>query len=145
MLATHFTGKYAGDSAKQIAPQAMEVLLNYSWPGNIRELENAIERACVTSRDPLIQVDNLPSEIVAPVKPDSTFTIDLNKPLADHVNEAVARIEHHYISKAFEEENQHGHVGARCAVICGLSRRSITTKIAEYQLDKSVFKEDFAD
>ena len=46
----------------------MEVLLNYSWPGNIRELENAIERACVTSRDPVIQVENLPPEIVCPAE-----------------------------------------------------------------------------
>src|SRR5262249_2378174 len=53
LLAMHFAEKYAraGDGPKQIAPEAMEVLLGYHWPGNIRELENAIERACVTSRD----------------------------------------------------------------------------------------------
>src|SRR6202011_5787214 len=53
LLATHFCAKYSrpDEPPKQIAPQAMEVLLNYQWPGNIRELENAIERACVTSRD----------------------------------------------------------------------------------------------
>ena len=46
LLAAHFTEKYArpGTSPRQIAPEAMEILLRYDWPGNIRELENAIER-----------------------------------------------------------------------------------------------------
>src|SRR5262249_22910880 len=68
LLATHFAQKYArpGEAPKQLSPGAMEVLLNYSWPGNIRELENAIERACVTSRDNIIQVENLPTELVNP-------------------------------------------------------------------------------
>src|SRR5207244_3642159 len=50
ILAAHFSQKYArpGQPPKQIAPEAMEVLLRYGWPGNIRELENAIERGCVT-------------------------------------------------------------------------------------------------
>src|SRR5207244_7481197 len=51
LLAQHFAEKYAhGKQPKQIAPEAMEVLLAYRWPGNIRELENAIERATVTTR-----------------------------------------------------------------------------------------------
>ena len=44
----------------------MELLINYSWPGNIRELENVIERASVTTRDNLIDVVNLPSELIEP-------------------------------------------------------------------------------
>src|SRR5262249_27853671 len=68
LLATHFIEKYSGpkERLKRIAPKAMEVLLNYSWPGNIRQLENAIERACVTSQHDLIQVENLPPDLVAP-------------------------------------------------------------------------------
>jgi DNA-binding NtrC family response regulator len=144
LLATHFAAKYAlpGEGAKQIAPPAMEVLLNYSWPGNVRELENAVERACVTSLDPVIQVQNLPPELLRPPETRASFAIDLNRPLTDHIHDAVARIEREYLQKALKKT--HGHVG-RCARICGLSRRSITTKIAEYQLDKAVFKEDVDD
>ena len=48
LLAEHFVQKFsrAGAAPKQIAPEAMEALLQHRWPGNIRELENAIERAC---------------------------------------------------------------------------------------------------
>ena len=51
LLAEHFVQKFSrpGSPPKQIAPEAMEALLQHRWPGNIRELENAMERACVTS------------------------------------------------------------------------------------------------
>jgi DNA-binding NtrC family response regulator len=139
LLATHFAQKFAarGTDPKQLSPEAMEVLLNHSWPGNIRELENAIERACVTTRDSVIQIQNLPPDLVHPPKPDVPFTVDLNRPLAELVRDAVAQIETQYIRKALTKT--HGHIG-RCAEICGLSRRSITTKIAEFHLDKTEFK-----
>lgn len=140
LLATHFTEKYArpGEAPKQISPRAMEALLNYRWTGNIRELENAIERACVTSRENVIQVENLPPEIVSPPVPKLPFHIDLERPLPELLREAVVNIEQQYLRKALKKTR--GNVG-RCARICGLSRRSVTAKIAEYKLDKSAFKE----
>jgi DNA-binding NtrC family response regulator len=141
LLATHFTQKYSGTGGtpKQISPRAMEVLLNYSWPGNIRELENAIERAVVTSPRHVIQPENLPPEIVAAPTPKLPFHVTLDRPLPELLREAVALIEQQYIRKALKKTR--GNVG-RCARICGLSRRSISGKIAEYHLDKSVFKEE---
>jgi DNA-binding NtrC family response regulator len=139
LLATHFIGKCTpqGQVPKQIAPRAMEVLLNYRWPGNIRELENAIERACITSRDNVIQVENLPPEITAPAAPRLPFHIDLDRPLPELLRDAVNSIERQYITKALKKTR--GNV-SRCARICGMSRRSITGKIAEYRLDKSAYK-----
>ncbi len=141
LLATHFAEKYArpGEQPRRFSPQAMEVLLNYSWPGNVRELENAVERACVTSADPLIQPANLPPELLAPVTPPSPFHIDLDRPLPDQLHELTADFERQYIRKALKKTR--GNVG-RCARICGLSRRSITSKIAEYNIDKAVFKQE---
>jgi transcriptional regulator with GAF, ATPase, and Fis domain len=139
LLATHFAAKFKrpGDTAKQITPAAMELLLNYSWPGNIRELENAIERACVTSRDQMIQVENLPPDLVSPPRPSSPYAIDLDRPLTELLRDAVAQIEREYLRKALEKT--HGHV-SECARACGLSRRSISMKLAAYQIDKSTYK-----
>src|SRR5205823_7596209 len=80
LLATHFVEKYArkGGPANQIAPEAMELLLHYRWPGNIRELENAIERACVTCRDGIIRREDLPGELVVPQTPSLPFNLDLD-------------------------------------------------------------------
>jgi DNA-binding NtrC family response regulator len=140
LLATHFAEKYAGPGKppKTVSPQAMEVLLNYRWPGNIRELENAIERAVVTSRDNVIQVENLPPEVLTPSTPKAGFSIDLEKPLPDLLRDVTAKVERQYIQKALKKAR--GNVG-RCARICGLSRRSISAKIAEYKLEKSAFKD----
>jgi DNA-binding NtrC family response regulator len=140
LLVTHFIEKYKrpGEPTKRLDPRAMEVLLNYSWPGNIRQLENAIERACVTSRDQVIEVHNLPPDLVSPPEPRLPLQIDLEQPLPALLKEIVANVEQQYIRKALRKTR--GNV-SRCAKICGLSRRSITAKIAEYKLEKSAFKD----
>jgi DNA-binding NtrC family response regulator len=139
LLAAHFAQKYtrSGENAKQFSPQAMDSLLKYSWPGNIRELENAIERACVTTTNGAIQIENLPAELTSPAPPKLPFAIDLNRPLPDLLREVCADVEQQYIRKALEQS--HGHVG-RCAKMCGLSRRTLSARIAGFQINKSVFK-----
>jgi transcriptional regulator with GAF, ATPase, and Fis domain len=136
LLAAHFIAKHArpAETAKRITARALNVLLNYSWPGNIRELENAIERASVTSRDLFIDVKDLPTEITMPAAPLIPNSIDLKKPLGELVRQVVAQMETQYIRKALIKT--HGHIG-KCARICGLSRRCITSKIAKYNLNLS--------
>ncbi len=140
LLAAHFVRKYAAPGAEpaKIAPQAMDLLLQYRWPGNIRELENAIERACVTARDGIIRPEDLPAEVATPSKPRPPFAIDLHKALPELLNRVTADVEQEYIRKAMKQA--HGNIG-RCAKLCGLSRRSISAKIAEYQINKATFKE----
>jgi len=140
LLAAYFAQKYArpGEAAKQIPPQAMEVLLNYSWPGNIRELENAIERACVTSQNGSILPQFLPYELVHKEAPKPSNSIDLNQPLPELLRQAQADIEQEYIRKALEQCR--GNV-SQCAQMCGISRRSLSGKLRAYQINKSVFKD----
>jgi DNA-binding NtrC family response regulator len=140
LMAAHFLVKYArpDEPAKHIAPDAMKALLEYPWPGNIRELENVIERVCVTTRDPIVQMEHLPGELLLPPNPELPLKVDLGKPLADYLSLAVAQVEQTYLRKALEKTN--GHIG-ECARICGLSRRSVTVKMAQYGLKKAAFKE----
>jgi two-component system response regulator AtoC len=139
LLATHFVQKFSrpGTTPKPIAPEAMEVLLQHRWPGNIRELENAIERACVTSRDDVIRAENLPAEILKPVPSRSQLPVDLSRPLTEQLVELTAAFEERYIRRALKKTR--GHVG-RTARLTGLSRRTITDKIALYEIDKAEFK-----
>ena len=142
LLATSFAQKYtpAGQKTKQVSPPAMEVLLGYRWPGNVRELENAIERACVTCRDDTVQVENLPPDLLAPsglAPAPPAAQADLSRPLLELLRETSATLEQQYIKKALKRAR--GSV-SRCAKICGLSRRSMTTKIAEYKIDKAEYK-----
>jgi DNA-binding NtrC family response regulator len=139
LLATHFAAKYAkpGEPPKRIAASAMAALLRYHWRGNVRELENAIERACVTSLNGQIHLETLPREVVQRQASSALTGVDLKRPLVELLKELGADLEQQYIRKALERS--HGNVGL-CAKLCGLSRRSVSAKIAEYRIDKTEFK-----
>jgi two-component system response regulator AtoC len=141
LLALHFARKYGRPESPhlQIAPEAMTILLAYQWPGNIRQLENAMERGCVTSRDGWIRPENLPPEIVEAPAPKIRFPIDLSRPLTEQLPAVVAAFEERYLRRALKKAR--GHVG-RTARITGLSRRSISEKIAHYKIDRTQFKEE---
>jgi DNA-binding NtrC family response regulator len=139
LLAEHFVQKFSrpGAAPKQIAPEAMEALLHYRWPGNIRELENAMERACVTSRDEMVRPENLPAEILTPSRPRLQVPVDLSRPLTEQLTELTAAFEERYLRRALKKTR--GHIG-RTASLTGLSRRTITEKLALYQIEKTEFK-----
>lgn len=68
ILARHFIDHYSrefGKSMKGISSMAEKLLVEYSWPGNIRELKNVIERAIILGTDEYLLLENLPLEIVA--------------------------------------------------------------------------------
>ena len=83
-------------------PQAMDLLLQYRWPGNVRQLENAVERAVLTSLNGSIQPENLPTEILTPPAATTPFEIDLNLQLGDLLRNMNSTIEQQYIRKALE-------------------------------------------
>jgi len=70
LLAEHFLNKYReqmGRSVAGIASDAVRCLEAFGWPGNVRQLENVIERAVALERTSLIQLDSLPADVRAPV------------------------------------------------------------------------------
>jgi DNA-binding NtrC family response regulator len=138
LLATHFAEKYCrpGSAAKQVAPEAMAALMRYRWPGNIRELENVIERSCVTARDEWIRLENLPPEILRPTTAKVLSPIDLSRPLTEQLPEVIAQFEERYLRRALKRAR--GHVG-RTARITGLSRRSVSAKLLQFKIDRSEY------
>jgi DNA-binding NtrC family response regulator len=140
VLVEHFCEKYARPNQKpaQVSPEAMAMLQKCPWPGNVRQLENAIERACVTARDGVIRVKDLPQDVgKRPEGQKNPFKVDLTRKLPEQLAELTAFFEKRYIIRALRRTR--GHVG-KCAKITGLSRRSITDKISQYQIDKKEFK-----
>lgn len=141
VLVSHFCQKFARVHQKPptVSPEAMALLVKCPWPGNVRQLENAIERACVTARDGVIRTKDLPPEVGRRIEGGGKhpFQVDLNRKLPDQLAELTAAFEERYIRRALKRSR--GHVG-KCAKITGLSRRSITDKIAQYKIDKEQFK-----
>ena len=140
LLAAYFAQKFArpGQPTPQVSPEAMQMLMDSSWPGNVRQLENVLERACITARDAVIRPVDLPSDIGGGVESGRhLLQVDLSRSLQEQLTELTAAFEERFLRKALKKTR--GHVG-QCAEICGLSRRSITDKIAQYQINKQNFK-----
>jgi DNA-binding NtrC family response regulator len=142
LLVAHFCEKFKrpGQLPAHATPEAMDILLRAPWPGNIRQLENAIERACVTSRKGIIAPSNLPPDLLiksAAAGGKHPLHVDLNRSLPEQLAEIIAAYEVRYLRRAMKRT--HGHVG-KTARVSGLSRRSVTEKISHYNIDKSEFK-----
>jgi transcriptional regulator with PAS, ATPase and Fis domain len=94
-LCSYFLEKHLPKSNKKITgftKEAMQVLMHYSFPGNVRELENIIERAIILEKGPLITPESLPQTIkmfqIETIEPDRVKTIEeLNKEYAEKVLE----------------------------------------------------------
>jgi two-component system response regulator PilR (NtrC family) len=135
LLAEHFLAKYSEQMGKPISGishDAMDLLMVHDWPGNIRELENVLERAVALEATPTILADSLPPAIrgeslragggVLPEKlPASGFDLEA------HVKE----IEMGYIAEALK---QAGGVQVKAAELLGMSFRSFRYYVKKYNL-----------
>lgn len=139
LLAAQFARKYAraGQQPPDISPEAMEQLLECPWPGNVRQLENAIECACVTARDGVIRPENLPDDVSHRSIGMSAIPVDLARPMTEQIAEISSAFEERYLRAAMTKVR--GQI-AKCAEMSGLSRRSITDKLAQYGINKADYK-----
>jgi two-component system response regulator PilR (NtrC family) len=100
LLAQHFLSRYAEENDKpirEIAPEAMGLLLDYYWPGNVRELENVIERGVVLSTGPVLDVGLLPPTVRQPATmapPPTTLPangLSLKEAVSDYERQLIIR------------------------------------------------------
>jgi two-component system response regulator PilR (NtrC family) len=136
LLADHFVARFATQMGKQIAGisgAAMACLKAYSWPGNIRELENAIERAVALERTPSILVDSLPEQLRgAPTAAAATATQAERFPEAGFdLEQHVQHLEREYIAEALRRA---GGVKVKAAELLGMSFRSFRYYMKKYDL-----------
>ncbi|MDZ7291323.1 MAG: sigma-54-dependent Fis family transcriptional regulator [candidate division KSB1 bacterium] len=132
LLADHFLKKYAKQYNKPLvalAPAAVHALQRYPWPGNIRELEHAIEQAVVLAppEGTVLAADDLPEE-VRQVAGSPLAAIDQ----MTNLPAAVETLEMRMIRKALEES--HGNK-SQAAEKLGLSRRGLLNKLKRYKIE----------
>ncbi len=82
ILVSHFLQQYSRSKVTPttISPEAMQVLINADWPGNVRQLENAIERSCVTAKSHEIALADLPIDLTKTEKKPTAFKSISNGP-----------------------------------------------------------------
>ncbi len=134
LLCEHLIEKYneeIGKEAKGVSEQALEHLMNYSWPGNIRELESVIYEAMVLSEKPLIEEHDLPLRIrgTSPEKEDIFF--EAEKPLSKAIQAVTEKVEKRLIEKALEESAGNR---TKAAQKLGISRKTLFNKMLHYKL-----------
>lgn len=120
-LARYFTKKMGRKfkmSNLKLSPQCLEHLQRYPWPGNIRELENALERAAVYSRDGVIRPEHLPP-IVAQSSPLQTIQ-------SEKTPMTLAELEKQYIRAVLEQTGQNR---SQAATILGISPTTLWRKL----------------
>ncbi|MDT8323220.1 MAG: sigma-54 dependent transcriptional regulator [Bacteroidota bacterium] len=132
-LVQEFIRKYAeinGKSVDRISAEAMDALMRHAFPGNVRELENIIQRAVVMSREDSITTRDLPPDIGATTErrtPDQEGLFALGK-----LNEKLEQLEKSLIAKALEE-TQGNQVKA--AELLGISERTLRYKLSKIRED----------
>ncbi|MCB0403143.1 MAG: sigma-54-dependent Fis family transcriptional regulator [Bdellovibrionales bacterium] len=146
MLANHFLEKFSkalGIDVKKISNEAMEVLRSYHYPGNVRELENIVERTVALEPGPAILPESLPRHMMESHQPAGQ--LDANKIEIDEENgielEAlVGDFERALLVRALQ---QTGGVKKRAAKLLNISFRSMRYRVDKYNLGSlSVDDED---
>ncbi len=118
----------------EVDSEVKEMLLRYEWPGNIRELENLIERMMLLAKDNLITSQEVPGEFKAALDKILTEPVDdSKKPFKEYIRDHVENVERQMIIKCLEEAG--GNV-TKAAKQLGLSRKGLQLKMIKYNLRK---------
>jgi len=130
LLVDFFLRRFNEENAKSVtvAPNVLDILLNYEWPGNVRELENTIERIVVMSRGNTITESELPISIR-----NQTMKARYGVQIKDALPSTIEDIEKTRILDALKKT---GWVQARAARLLGLSCRQIGYKLKKYNIHR---------
>lgn len=140
-LTQHFIRKYNDENARniseQISPEVLSLLENYYYPGNVRELENIIERAVVIAPTDEITVDCLRSEVQNPelaremMQEGDGFSADIDLSRGVNFYDEVRKFEMDLIRRALEQTSGHQ---SRAARLLGLNATTLNSKIKTYNI-----------
>jgi len=139
LLVDHFLKKCATNLAKEkleIAPEALRLLVNLPWEGNVRELENTIERAAILCNDNVIEPDDVQPESVSIDKSSEwSREVDILDYIPDSVelNDVLYTVEERLLKRALEKT---GHVQARAAEQLGITKSLLQYKMKKYGIKK---------
>jgi len=130
LLINHFVDKYGREMGREktyVSPGALEIMVNYPWPGNIRELQNEVQRCLILAgRDRLIREEHLSPKINPQRKPAS--------PAGNNYFLAKAEFEKRFLHQALV---RFGHNKARTAREVGLTRQGLFKLLKKHNVEES--------
>ena len=129
--------KFESKEIHDIDQRVIEAFQQYPWPGNIREMENLIERAYILETSSILTVDSFPSELF---KHDSAIKTSIDtpfQPLAEARRQGIETIERNYLRKLLRRTQGKINDSARKA---GISPRQLNKLMHRYNISKEEFK-----
>ena len=133
LLVDHFLKKFAGDTMR-FSQDAVKLLQNYKWQGNIRELENIIERLALLCDGEIIGIEHLPEEIRA-IESAADVTMPTD---GMDFEKLIEDMEKAYLLKALEKTNG---VKTEAAKLLNLTFRSFRHKLKKYGIETKIITE----
>jgi two-component system response regulator PilR (NtrC family) len=133
LLADYFIKKYSEINSKiieTIDKTALELLTNYKWPGNIRELEHLIESMVVLSDEKVLTLKDIPAEIKVGEEPDISNILELD---GTPLKEKIEELKRYLIIKAL---NKTGGVQNKAAKILGLKPTTLSEIIKRFEKER---------
>jgi Nif-specific regulatory protein len=141
VLAEYFLRRFVaetGNKIKGFSPRAMEELLRYRWPGNVREMKNVIERAVVLTRGEYIDADDLVLSTLKTAGDTESGVVD-GRALAAPQPTSLADVERDHILATLRLTNWNK---SRTATILGIERSTLDRKIRRYELSDGRLTDD---
>jgi len=120
-----------------VHPDVMEAFFRYDWPGNIRELENLIERAYILESSSVLTPESFPSELFTRKSNPSHLPIDTSVPLEQVRRKAIEQVERAYLTELLRQNK--GRI-APTAQSAGIGVRQLHKLMRKYGLRKEDFK-----
>lgn len=128
---------FHGKEINETHPAVLEGLSQYEWPGNIRELENLIERAYILETSNVLSPESFPGELFKENKPLARIHVNASKKLADIRRIGAENIERHYLKEILSVNK--GRID-RSASDAGISTRQLHKLLHKYGINKKEFK-----
>ncbi|MFC2171984.1 sigma-54-dependent transcriptional regulator [Acidobacteriota bacterium] len=122
---------------QSVHPQVLKALRSYDWPGNIRELENLIERAYILEHSSTLAPESFPFELFSESPGQTHVSVDTSLTLAKAREQALESIERQYLKESMQEHN--GRIDATAAA-AGVSTRQLRNLLHKHSLRKEDFK-----
>jgi len=130
LLVNHFINKYADEGSEKIelSSDVWKALFNHNWPGNIRELENVIERALVLTGDELLGLDDLPDHFLGE---EDGLDVERFIPMTAPLQKTLEQIEEKMIRRALKKCN---NVQSHAAEMIGIKKDLFHHKMKKYKI-----------
>ena len=129
--------RYHSRNIRAVHPRVMQAFRSYHWPGNIRELENVIERAYIIEPTSTLTPESFPVELFEGIGRTTQIDVDTSLPLAEIRKEAVENIERQYLKQQLGAHQ--GRIDATAAA-AGISTRQLHKLLTKYDIRKFEFK-----